>query len=102
MNENTKLSFYIITVDGQTVSAYVTYEEAISELSLYISEDDTGRCGIERIDGIWNLLKCLGSFENYNDDWMEYVLENVSSMVKRRKTYLKNTANKTNESPDNN
>lgn len=85
---DTYLTFYAMTVNGHTASVHVTSDEAIEHLSDRIAEDDTDTYGIERIDGIWELLKRIGSFEDYDDDWMEDALYMVHSMVDAKRDLI--------------
>ena len=72
---------YAVTVNGHDASFCVTSEEALGEIALKIEDDDTDNYGIERVDGIWELIKRFGAFEDYSDDWMLEVMGTVQYMV---------------------
>lgn len=101
MDNNTNLSFYAMTTNGHDASIHVTYEDAVSELSMRIAEDDTDSYGVERIDGIWQLIKRMGEFEDYSDEWMETVIDKVREMVEKRKAYEEKILKKVNKPTEN-
>lgn len=75
------LAFYAVTVNDHDYSFCASTSEAIAEVEMHIDEYDEDSYGIERINGIWELVKRYGALEDYSDDWMQDVLVIVIEMI---------------------
>lgn len=90
MNEDDKcLAFYAMKINDHDALFTVTAEEALEQVSIRINTCDDDAYTIERVDGIWDLVRRMGAFEDYSDEWMEDTLEVVQSMITEAKAKKK-------------
>jgi len=86
MNEDDKcLAFYAMKINDHDALFTVTAEDALEQISIRIKECDDEAYTIERVNGIWDLVRRMGAFEDYSDEWMEDTLEVVQSMIAEAK-----------------
>ena len=85
--DDKQFTFYALMVNGHTASIHIAPEDAIEELSLRMQDCDDDRYGIEPINGIWEMIKRYGYFEDYDDDWMIEVVDVAADMIREAKQY---------------
>ena len=84
MNEY-DLTFFAVTVNGEDSIIYVTPEEALADIALRLEDNHDDTYAIDPVKGTWALIRRLGEFECYDEEWMQEVLIIVTEMVKRAK-----------------
>ena len=80
-----KFKFFAMRVNGLDAALFVTADEALEAIGEHLAVSDEDRYGIEPVDGIYELIHRMGAFEDYDDDWMEEVLEATTHMVEKAK-----------------
>lgn len=83
------LTFFAMQINGLDAALFVTADEALEAISEHLAVCDKDSYCIEPVSGIYELIRRMGAFEGYDDDWMEEVLEVTTSMVERAKKTLK-------------
>lgn len=78
---DTEYMFYAVTVNGHDALFCVKLEEALSEVAYYLETNDEDNAGVEKVYGIYELIRRFGAFENYSDEWMEEVLYMAKNMM---------------------
>ena len=89
MDDDKYLAFYAMRINDHDALFTVTPEDALEQISIRIKDCDEDTYGIERVDGIYELICRLGALEDYSDEWMEETLEVVQSMIAEAKTKKK-------------
>jgi hypothetical protein len=79
------LTFYAVIVNDHDSSFCASASEALAEIEMHIDDFDEDSYGIERINGVWQLIKRFGALEDYSDDWMQEVLVIVHEMIQEVK-----------------
>ena len=76
-----RLRFFVMRVNGLDSALFVTAEEALEAIGDHLEICDEDTYAIEPVDGIFELIRRMGAFEDYDDEWMEVVLETTTGMV---------------------
>ena len=84
------LKFYAMRVNDHDAALFASTDEALEAIEEHIAICDEDTYSIEIVNGIWELISRMGAFENYDDEWMEEVLEVTDFMIKQAKALRDN------------